>query len=220
MRVEEDCLDAALSALPDRRQPLLYCAGASAERAYEGARELAGEGAAALLSFGIAGGLDAALRPGDVVVPDIILSGGSERRASAEWHAAVLNELPRAAIGALYAAAEPVCSVAGKAAVRAASGALAIDMESGAVAAAAAEAGIPFLALRVIADPADRAIPAAALHGIAPDGTRRPLAVLLRLVMRPADLPPLIRLARDSEAALRQLRRVAALGSALFTPPD
>jgi len=224
MRVEEDCLAAALSSLPDKRQPLLHCAGASAARAYDGARELAGEGAAALLSFGIAGGLDAALRPGDVVVPDIILSAGgaagSERRASAEWHAAVLNELPRAAIGALFAALEPICSVAEKAAVRAASGALAIDMESGAVAAAAAEAGLPFLAVRVIADPADRAIPAAALYGIAPDGTRRPLAVLLRLILRPADLPPLIRLARDSAAALRQLRRVATLGSALFTPPD
>ena len=220
MRVEEDCLAAALSALPDRHRPLLCCAGASAERAYQGARGLVDDGAVALLSIGIAGGLDAALRPGDIVLPDTILGAtGAQHRASAEWHAAVMQELPRVAIGALLAARKPIGTVAEKAAVRAASGALAVDMESGAVAEAAGEADVPFLALRVIADPADRAVPPAALHGIAPDGSRRPLAVLLRLVMRPSDLPPLIRLARDSDAALRQLRRVASRGSALFTPP-
>ena len=128
--------------------------------------------------------------------------------------------LSRVAVGTLLAARQPIASVAEKAALRAASGALAVDMESGAVAEAAAGAGLPFLALRIVADPADRAIPAAALQGIAPDGSRRPSAVLLNLLTRPADLAPLIRLARDSDAALRQLRRVASLvGSALFTPP-
>lgn len=220
MRVEEDCLVAALSTLPDSRRPLLYCAGASAERAYRGARSLVADGAAALLSIGIAGGLDAALRPGDVVLPDTILgAAGAQHRVSTEWHAVVMQELPRVAIGALLTARKPIGTVAEKAAVRATSGALAVDMESGAVAEAAGEAGVPFLALRVVADPADRAIPAAALHGIAADGGRRPLAVLLRLAMRPADLPALIRLARDSDAALRQLRRVASRGSTLFVPP-
>jgi hopanoid-associated phosphorylase len=220
MRVEEDCLAAALNRLPDRNRPLLYCAGASGERAFEGARSLVKDGAVALLSIGIAGGLDAALRPGDIVLPDIVVcAGGAERRASETWRAAVMPELPRVAIGTLLTAGQPLASVAEKAALRAASGALAVDMESGSVADAAAEAGLPFLALRIIADPADRAIPAAALQGIAPDGSRRPLAVLMSLLARPADLPPLIRLARDSDAALRQLRRVASLGRALFTPP-
>jgi adenosylhomocysteine nucleosidase len=220
MRVEQQCLAAALNAIPDQRRPLTYCAGASAERAYEGACALAAEGAVALLSIGIAGGLDAALRPGDVVLPDIIIGApAGPRTACVEWHAAVMQEMPKAAIGALLAAQQPVRTVAEKAALRAASGALAIDMESGAVAEAADEAELPFLALRIIADPADRAIPQAALHGIAPDGSRRPWAVLRELIMHPADLPPLIRLARDSDAALRQLRRVALLGSALFVPP-
>lgn len=220
MRVEEDCLAAGLSRLSGKNRPLLFCAGASAERAHEGARRLIVEGALALLSIGIAGGLDAALRPGDIVLPDTVLSaGGARHRVSEGWHAAVMPELPRVAIGTLLAARQPIASVAEKAAVRAASGALAVDMESGAVAEAAAEAGLPFLALRIIADPADRAIPAAALRGIAPDGSRRPLAVLLSLMTRPADLGPLVRLARDSDAALRQLRRVASLGRALFTPP-
>lgn len=220
MRVEEDCLAGPMSSLPEKNRPLLYCAGASAERARDGARKLASGGAAALLSIGIAGGLDAGLRPGDIVLPDIVLcADGARHRVSEDWHASVVPELRRVAIGALVAAREPLASVAEKASLRAASGALAVDMESGGVAAAAAEARLPFLALRVIADPAERAVPPAALHGIAPDGTRRPLAVMLRLLLRPADLLPLWRLARDSDAALRQLRRVASLGGALFTPP-
>ena len=220
MRVEAQCLAAALAAIPDKHQPLTYCAGANAERAYHGALELVAEGAVALLSIGIAGGLDAALRPGDIVLPDIIIGAAAGPRiACAEWHAAVMQEMPKAAIGTLLAARQPIRTVAEKAALRAASGALAIDMESGAVAEAAVEADLPFLALRIIADPADRTIPQAALHGIAPDGSRRPWAVLRELLMRPTDLPPLIQLARDSDAALRQLRRVALLGSALFAPP-
>lgn len=220
MRIEENCLDTALASLPEDRQPLTYCAGASAERAYHGALELVAQGAGALLSIGIAGGLDASLRPGDVVLPDIVVGpGGTGRGVSAEWHAAVIQEVPKPAIGALYASSDPACTVAEKASLRASSGALAIDIESGAVAMAAAEAAVPFLVLRVIADPADRAIPPAALHGIGPDGDRRPLAVLSRLMLRPADLPALIALARDSKAALRQLRRVASLGAALFAPP-
>lgn len=219
MRIEEDSLGAAFASLPEHRKPLTYCAGASAERAYGGARALAEQGAAALLSIGIAGGLDAALRPGRVVLPDIVLdAGGAERRVSAEWHAAVVQDLPTPAIGPLYAAAEPACTVAEKAALRASTGALAIDIESAAVAAAATEANLPFLVLRIIADPADRAIPQAALVGIDANGNRRPLAVLMRLLSRPGDLPALIGLARDSKAALRQLRRVASLGPALFTP--
>lgn len=220
MRVEEDCLDEALAGLPDSEQPLTFCAGASAERAYRGARSLVDQGAEALLSIGIAGGLDAALRPGDIVLPDLVIgSDGAQWHAASEWHAAVLQDVPSPAIGPLLAAADPACTVAEKAALRARTGALAVDMESGAVAMAAAETNIPFLALRVIADPADRAIPRAALKGVAADGNRRPLAVLGGLMLRPGDLPALISLARDSKAALRQLRRVASLGRALFSPP-
>lgn len=219
MLVEEECLATALSNIPDDQRPLTFCAGASAERAFEGARDLVAEGATALLSIGIAGGLDAALRPGNVVLPDIVLdAGGNRHLANPEWHAAVIQDVPKPAIGTLLGLSEPACSVADKAALRAKSGALAVDMESGAVAAAAAEADIPFLTLRIIADPADRAIPPSALSGIGPDGQRRALAVVARLLLRPMDLPALIRLARDSNAALRQLRRIASLGSALFAP--
>jgi hypothetical protein len=44
------------------------CSGGRAARAFDEARRLLAEGAAGLLSFGIAGGLDPALKPGDLVL--------------------------------------------------------------------------------------------------------------------------------------------------------
>ena len=94
---------------------------------------------------------------------------------------------------------------AAKALLFASFGALAVDMESGAVAEACVRAGKPFAVLRAIADPAGRGIPALAMRGLGPEGETRPLAVAAGLLRRPGDLPALIRLGRDSQAALAAL---------------
>jgi nucleoside phosphorylase len=52
--------------------------GADARRAYEQACDLAESGAEALLSFGLAGGLDPRLGPGSVVVANQVLAVGGE----------------------------------------------------------------------------------------------------------------------------------------------
>ena len=220
MRAEQDCLAAAIQALPEPQRPLLFCAGGSNERAHAGARGMLDRGARALLSVGIAGGLTAELGPGDVVLADAVIGHGDARREThGSWRTLVQAEIRDSQIGAIYASQSAVHSPEHKSELHRAHGAVAVDMESGGVAAAADAAGVPFLAVRVIADPAHRAIPRAALHGLAPDGRQRPLAVLLQLVRRPGDTPGLIGLARDSNAALARLRRVASLGNALFTPP-
>jgi hypothetical protein len=89
-------------------------------------------------------------------------------------------------------------------------------MESHGVGAAAAAAGLPFIVVRAVADPARRALPPAALAGIGQDGRRRPLAVLLRLALRPLDIGDVLRLAGDSRAALRSLGRVASVALPQF----
>ncbi|MCG8547242.1 MAG: nucleoside phosphorylase [Alphaproteobacteria bacterium] len=178
------------------------------------------EGAQALLSIGIAGGLSVDLGPGDVVLADAVVGHGDARREThGLWRARVEVELRGSRVGAIYASQNAVRSPEHKSELHRTHGAVAVDMESGGVAAAANAAGVPFLALRVIADPAHRAIPRAALHGLAPDGRQRALAVLLQLVRRPGETPGLIGLARDSMTALARLRRVTSLGNALFTPP-
>ncbi len=87
-----------------------------------------------------------------------------------------------------------------------------MDMESHAVARVASKAGLPFLVLRAIADPAHRAVPISAVGGLGPDGHTRTLAVLGNLLLRPWELPDLLRLSRDMRKGLRTLRRVADSG--------
>ena len=220
MRVEQDCLETAIQALPESKQPLLFCAGGSNERARDGALAMLDQGAEALLSLGIAGGLATGLSTGDVVLGDAVIGHDNVRRETHQsWRGQIQAALQGVYIGAICASQNAVRSPEEKSSLHQVHGAMAVDMESGGVSAAADTAGVPFLALRIVADPAHRAIPPAALHGLAPDGRQRALAVLLQLLRRPGDAPGLIVLARDSKAALAQLRRVATLCDALFTPP-
>jgi hypothetical protein len=102
----------------------------------------------------------------------------------------------------------PLSTAADKSAAFSQTGALAIDMESHVAARVAARHSLPFAALRVISDAADTTLPAAALAGMRPDGGIAIGAVLSSLVRNPAQLPALIRTARDAEQAFRALGRV------------
>lgn len=205
MRSEADCV--AMHPTP----PLLYCAGASAERARSGALSLAGRGATHLVSFGIAGGLDPALRPGDLVLPDIVMSGDGERHAADPSLLAALRAVLRpASIAPLYGSPRVVAGFADKIALHRRFGCVAVDMESHAVAEAAAAAGLPFIAVRVVADHAARPFPRAVVGSLTADGRQRGGLVAARLLRRPWELPAVIGLGRDYRAAMRVLGGVAA----------
>ena len=57
---EADCIARRVGEWRQADRPFLYCAGANGERAREGALRLIEDGAKALISFGMAGGLDPA----------------------------------------------------------------------------------------------------------------------------------------------------------------
>ena len=191
---------------------LVFVAGRRPGRAHEGARQLLAEGATALLSFGVAGGLDPALRPADAVLASAVAApDGTLIETDPNWRQELAKQLAgRARMGAIAGADRMVRTRAEKAALARTSGAVAVDMESHQVARAATAAGVPFMALRVIVDGAGRDLPWAALAGLAPDGKARPLAVLARLLLRPWELPRLLSLARDNRLALAALGRLAA----------
>lgn len=221
--VEADCTAKAATGLPQDARPLLYTAGGDGERARLGARGLIEAGASGLLSFGLAGGLSPGLGPGTVVMAETIVTPDGERiDTDPDWRRR-FEDLARGRIaldhGAIAGVDQPVTSPADKARLHQKTGAVAADMESHGVAAVARDAGIAFLALRVVADPATRAIPEAALAGLGPDGRRRPMRVLMGLVMRPGQLGACLGLARDSTVAMAQLRLLAALGPPLFAFP-
>lgn len=191
----------------------VLCSGGDAGRAGDCARRLLAGGADRLLSFGLAGGLDPALRSGAVVVAENVIGPGGERwQTDRLWREAVLA-VPgsgQRVVGDVAGSDRPVVSVAERAELFARVRACAVDMESHAVARVAAENGAAFSVLRVIADPAGRTLPRAALVGLRADGRTRPLAVLGRLALRPWELPAVLALAFDVMTALRVLRREAA----------
>lgn len=179
----------------------VHVAGGSAEGARVGALSLAASGAEALVSFGLAGGLDPALPPGALVTPATVLWNGL-RLACDPALAARLGATPA---GTLLASATPVTAPAEKARLFAQTGAQAVDMESGAVAAVALAHGLPFAVLRAVCDPAGRAVPEAALAAVDETGAIRPGRLIALLIRRPAECMALIPLARDAARARRTL---------------
>ena len=196
------------------------CAGGRPSRAYDEARRLLREGAAGLLSFGIAGGLDPALKPGDLVIGSAVVVDETLQPWVGFWQEGLVNALPGAKSGVVVGAAEAVTYPVAKASLHRRWHALAVDLESAAVARACTEAGKPFAVLRAIADPATRAIPPSALAGLTESGHMNPFAVVRGALARPGDVPGLVRLGREARVALRALAGAARrLGPTLGFEP-
>lgn len=169
------------------------------------ARRLIAEGVHGLLSFGIAGGLKPGLGPGTMIVATEVIDASERFETAAAWRMALLARLPGAQAGRLLGSDRVVATAAEKALLYRANSALALDMESHAVARAAAAAKLPFAAFRVIADGAAASLPAVAQAALTDQGSIAVGRVLFGLLRRPSDLPALLRLGRDSRAALRAL---------------
>jgi adenosylhomocysteine nucleosidase len=162
---------------------------------------LIGDGATALISFGLAGGLDPALRPGTVIVPSVVLSDG-ERLAVDAGLAARFGGITGQVI---RAGPRVVTSAAEKQGLFATTGAQAVDLESGAVARVALAYGLPFVVVRAICDPAERDLPAAALVALDPDGAIGLGAVMRSVLRRPGQIPGLVAVGWDAARARRAL---------------
>jgi hopanoid-associated phosphorylase len=186
--------------------PHVRCAASRPTEAERHARELAKAGVSMLVSFGIAGGVDPDLKPGDLVVANQVITASGAFAALPDCATAL-----GARVGSIYGDTELMPDASYKCAVRAWTGALAVDMESGVVAAVAAEAGIPFVAVRAIADTAAEGLPPAALVPLDMAGRPRLAAVLASVAMQPSQIPGLIRVARETQAAMRTLDRAARI---------
>jgi adenosylhomocysteine nucleosidase len=187
--------------------------GPGAVRARQTAETAAAEGAAGLISWGLAGGLAAGTEPGTVVLPSRVLQAGAGTAfgVDAAWRDRLAAELgPRLRLheGPLLAVDEVLHDPADKARAASKSGAAAADMESAGVAAAAAAAGLPFVVLRVVADGPEDALPAGVERWIDERGNRR-LAPLADVATRPVEWRALLALALRYGTARRTLDALA-----------
>jgi adenosylhomocysteine nucleosidase len=162
-----------------------------------------------IISFGVAGGLDPVLRSGDVVIATEVVSRESRWQAlsPSEDSLATLQDAtgPRLVTATLAGSEDVVLGQASKAALRARTGAAAVDMESHIAAAFAEENDLPFAAVRVISDPASRALPRLAMDALKPDGQVDIWKVMRGIALNPTAIPALVSAGRDFNRALRSL---------------
>lgn len=172
---------------------IVLCLGPGPAKAREAAQRLVSRGAGALMSFGVAGGLDPALLSGDLVAAPTALA--LTLKAKAETITTVTD---------------PALTPEDKAALFLTSGASAVDMETSAVKGVAEAHGLPFMMVRAICDTADDTIPQIALKGVSPDGAMRPVRVATGLLTRPQDLAALLQLGRQQKRAMAALKEAVA----------
>ncbi|HWW20317.1 MAG TPA: hypothetical protein VNZ06_05900 [Steroidobacteraceae bacterium] len=190
---------------------LLNVSGIGNTAAKDAALALINEGADALVSFGLAGGLDPDVKAGTIFLPAEVLAAGSERFPTSDaWRnrvAIALVAFRPVAAGKMLTSLREVSDIAAKQAMFRESGAMAVDMESAAVARVATAHGLPFLIARVIVDTATDVLPAAVMAA-GGSGELRVWRLIAALTRAPAEIVDVIRLARRFRVAKSALRAV------------
>lgn len=214
LKSEEAAL-AAVTAAADA--PLVRLSGARPARARAGVEALIGLGVEGVLSFGTAGAVTAAHRPGDLLVGASVQDDeGTRFPADEGWTGRIASLSGASPVD--IAGIDYIANAEDKGRF-AAQGIAAIDMESHWAAKLAAEAGLPFAILRAIVDPDGFDIPDYALDAVRPDGSISLLPVVAGLVMRPWTIGRLLDLNSYNKRAMESLggaARVLGPGFGLF----
>ncbi len=186
-------------------------AGVGLARAQAAAKALLEMGAQRLLVWGTAGGLDPALRPGWVVLPEFVRdTDGRSYALDPDWRQLLKGAMaPGLAVSnaSIVSVGSPVVTRAQRHALAESSGAAAVDMETAAVARIAQQHGVPCAAVRAIADPLELELPGVILA--ARCDRLLPLEIPLRLLLRPNEVPAIRDLSRAFSAARSSLESVA-----------
>ena len=207
--------EAAILAGPGR---LAICGDASTLRAK--LAELTCQPIILVISWGVCGGLDPRLRPGDLILGAEVVSAegriNTDEAVTSSLAQRLIDAGARVAVERVAGASSPVSTARAKAELRLATGAAAVDMESLTAGRFALERRTPFAILRAVADPADRDLPPLVLSAVDSQGRINAAAVLGDLVRSPGQFAGLVAAARDGRAAFRALSRCRGLLPGLF----
>ncbi|MEM7226867.1 MAG: hypothetical protein AAF495_28105 [Pseudomonadota bacterium] len=200
-----------LAGLARRAGAAVITSYGDAGRARAAARQLVAGGARAILSFGPAVGLAPLLRPGDLVIADsVVMPRGETIETDLAWRTELEQRLrttqSRLTVARLAGRDRLAPSADEKRIVFRETFAAALDSESHEIAGIAHAAGLPFVAVRAIAEPAEENRPLA--HRPARNAYAASVPACL---VRPWELPAVLRFAKNGRAALATLRQVATL---------
>jgi adenosylhomocysteine nucleosidase len=209
LAIEKASLQSRMAHAGDLR---LMQSGPGAECARRTAHAAIDAGATALVSWGLAGGLEPQIAPGTVLIPKKVLThDGAALYMDAGWRARLVASLRddfEVHEGDLLTADQVLDTPRAKARAAMQTGGVAVDMESAAIATAAAQAGLPVVTVRVVADCLTDTLPADIGQWIDSTGGRR-LAPVFKVVFQPGQWGRFIRLARRYRTADRVLNGLA-----------
>ncbi len=201
---------------------LLALSGMGALRATAAAQALARRRVSGLVSWGVAGGLDPALRSGRLLLPKRVIADDTRSYivdAAWRWRLEQLLAGPEAPAGGVLLGSERILDTPdAKHDAFCTTHASAVDMESAAIAEVARQEQLPFVAIRAIVDVASEALPAIAMAAIDDAGRLRLGRLLLQLLSKPSDLLRLITLARQFGRARAALTAAARACAAELAP--
>ena len=135
-----------------------------------------------------------------------------ELAINADWHSYANHLLAKFLVvtrGCLAESVSIVSTSTDKKHLHSLTGAVALDMESIAVAKVAKQYILPFLAIRVIVDPVEMSLPLAINYSLNDRGEIVLKKLLAFLFLHPAELPGLIKLGLNFNAAKKTLKSVA-----------
>ena len=176
---------------------VIAVSGMGAGRACTAASVLVQRGAAALISWGCATGLERRLTPGMLILPERVIGiDGQIYQADASWHRRLYGRLsPQMSVETTPVAETNIILVgpAEKRALHERTEAGASDMETAAIARIAGEARRPFIAVRAVADTASTELPQSLFSAITPHGQ---IAIKKLLALAPFHRGDCLKIAR------------------------
>jgi len=221
MRIEPACLRRAYAAGPAENRPVVAVLGLSFEARIAGGvtvinhgaqtpamlRSVVLQGSRGIISFGLCGGLDPSLRPGQWIIASSVVFGDEIYQSDKGWSDRLIATIPGARYAIIAGVDTAITDFRERLRLHAQTGAVVADMESHVAARIAAEHELPFVACRVVINPAHRKLTSAALLRLRPGGAPDLKGIFRSVLARPSQLPHLMRLAVDASIALSVLRQ-------------
>lgn len=192
---------------------LVTLAGTGPANAEKAANLLIDKGVNGLISWGCAAALSPQLKPGDLLIPEQILSEQQlTLNTDKRWqrHLQFLFSTKHQIItGMLVESSRIIADSSEKQNILRKTSAIALDMESAAVIKTAQQAGLPGIAIRAIADPATMTLPQAVIHALNDQGQVQLHKLLQFLARHPWEILALSKLGLHFNAACKTLRSIS-----------